>query len=119
METELASSLPLPKQEKISPEELLEFKCDLERKRQDLTKVIGIMQVLLRKQVTLDLLKQTMIGKTVASFRNVSTVPKGEDEARVVRNLSNKLVETWKAMTSKERHSEKANRTQTDLTDNK
>lgn len=65
---EAAALEDLARLEKISPEELNEFKEDIEKSKNDLPKLVSILRVLQRKKITSDLLKTTKIGKTISNL---------------------------------------------------
>ena len=94
--------------ERISAEELTELKLDLEKKKSDMAVVIGILKLLQKKLITFDLLRQTMIGKTLTSLKKTTAANASqEEEAKQVRSLSEKLISMWKTLSKDDRDMEK------------
>jgi hypothetical protein len=62
---------------------LEELKATIEKKKQDYHAVIGLLKVLKKKQMNSELIKKTLIGKTVRSFCQLQpSRPDLEDEAK-------------------------------------
>lgn len=95
---EVASSKSMDALEKISKEELVELKGELEKKRDklDFISVIKLVKVLSRKVITRELLGETKIGKTISSLGQLP-VPEGrkdlDSEVQEIRNKAAELVE--------------------------
>ena len=97
----------LAKLEKISHEELMELKSDIEKKKNDPPTVVSLLKVLQRKQITSDLLRSTKIGKTIANMAGgPADSDKGNEDERAIKSLSSGLVETWKQIHKQEKAKE-------------
>lgn len=94
--------------EKISQEELLELKNDLLQKvdKCEYVSVAKIVRVLSRKRITRDLLKDTLIGKTISSLTKLSCPPSRKDldgEVQEIKTLATDLVELWRKASENEK----------------
>ena len=58
----------LTKLEKTSSDELIELKNAIEKKKEDVHQIINILNVLQKKQITIDLLRSSMLGKTLSGL---------------------------------------------------
>lgn len=74
--------------EKISPEDLTDLKQQLEKKRDayDYAAILSVLKLLQKKQINLELLKTTQIGKTLSALSKIeSKSSESENEAHQVR----------------------------------
>lgn len=89
------------KLEKISSEELLERKADLEKalSSHEFHTVVSCLKVLQKTLITRQLLEDTLIGKTLTSCSKVVT-PKEhgdlEGDAEKIRTISGEILVEWK-----------------------
>lgn len=96
------------KLEKISSEELLERKADLEKalSSQQFHTVVSCLKVLQKTQITRQLLEETLIGKTLTSCSKVIT-PKEhgdlEGDAELIRTISADILVDWKKINKVEK----------------
>jgi hypothetical protein len=59
------------------------LKTDLEKNKDNLPALIGLLKVLQRKQINSDLLRNTKIGKTVSNLANATSLnPNMPEEER-------------------------------------
>lgn len=101
---EVKSSLAdLAKLEKISHEELMELKNDIEKKKNDKVTLLSILKVLQKKKITSDLLRSTKIGKTISNLTGTSDSGPQTDEDISVKNISSNLIESWKKIHKQEK----------------
>lgn len=105
LDTNSSSSL-----EPISKDELLDLKQTLEKKlsNHDYATLQSVLKILDFKQITLDLLKETLIGKTITSLTKIEAQNEdARDETEKVKQKADSLLAKWKKISQKEKSSAK------------
>ena len=94
--------------EKISTEELAELRDELQKKsdKLDFIAVLKLLCVLSKKQITRDLLKDTLIGKNITALTKMACQPSRKDlegELQAIKRKAAKLIELWKKASDSEK----------------
>ncbi|CDW76467.1 transcription elongation factor a 1 [Stylonychia lemnae] len=93
--------------ERITDDELLDLKKALEKKKdsEDFYGILSVLKVLTHKQITLEHLQNTKIGKTISSLTKIEVKGKDSDnEAQNIRQQAESLIERWRKVSKMEKN---------------
>eukprot|EP00347_Sterkiella_histriomuscorum_P019547 403341216 len=93
-------------QEAISKDDLSELKFTLEKKQanHDYATIQSILKMLEFKQITYDLLKETLIGKTITSLTKIEAInDDAKNDAEKVRQKAAGLLGSWRKISQSEK----------------
>ncbi len=82
--------------EPISAEELKDLKSDLDKKKDDIVECLNLINLLKRKRITADLLKKTLIGKTIKLLATKELKPTDPAELKEIKQKSKELEDHWR-----------------------
>lgn len=98
----------LTKLEKTSSDELIELKNAIEKKKEDVHQIINILNVLQKKQITIDLLRSSMLGKTLSGLVSHLDSNAQTEEWKKASTLAQNLLSSWKSLAKKEKKTDQA-----------
>lgn len=101
----------IKKQEPSNQEELLELRASLTKKLEtkDYESLQSILKVVMSKQVTYQHLKDTKIGSTVSTIKDLpATDSEASDAISKVKNIAEKIIKEWKELRDKEKQQGKS-----------